>query len=245
MRIRDLLDVLSPPHCLACGASGSEPLCRVCEESVPWRDAADDAAPPGTADLIACPTLLWLEGPVGAWLHRFKYPARGWAGLDGTASGLVATLAVRLGERLAPGPRDLVVPVPLHARRLRTRGFNPALALAREAFDQWGTPVSGRILARIRNTPSQTGLDRAQRRVNVEGAFVCRPPPRWPPDCVWLVDDVITTGATLAAAASALRRSGVPRVIGVGLARTRSESESPSGLEATSDRRGSEASRVT
>lgn len=244
MRIRDLLDLLAPPHCLACGAPGSEPLCRVCQDAAPWRDADDDAAPPGSSDLLACPTLLWLEGPVGAWLHRFKYPARGWAGLDGTASGLIAALAVRLGERLAPGPRDLVVPIPLHARRLRARGFNPALALARDAFAQWGTPVSGRVLARIRDTPSQTGLDRAQRRLNVEGAFVCRPSRGWPPDCVWLVDDVITTGATLAAAASALRRAGVPRVIGVGLARTRAESERSPRLGWGSDRRGSDASGV-
>jgi ComF family protein len=243
LRIRDLLDLLAPSQCLACGSASGETLCRVCHDGAPWRDASDDAPPPGTTDLFACPTLLWLEGPVGAWVHRFKYPAAGWSGFDGPASGLVSWLAERLGGRLAPGPHDLVVPIPLHGRRLRARGFNPALVLARDAFAQWGTPVCGRVLARTRNTPSQTGLDRAQRRANVHGAFSCEPRPDWPPECVWLVDDVITTGATLAAAASVLRASGVARVIGVGLARTRAEIGvlhdwgSVSGLAASGGRR--------
>jgi len=173
----------------------------------------------------------WLEGPVVAWLHRFKYPAAGFAGLDGAASGLVGWLAERLGDRLAPGPRDVVVPIPLHPRRMRARGFNPALYVARAAFARWRTPIEPRVLIRHRNTPSQTGLDRAQRRGNVADAFVCRPGRRWPPRCVWLVDDVVTTGATLDSAAATLRSHGVSRVVGVGLARTRAEKASHRGVE--------------
>lgn len=225
MRGRDLLDLLAPPRCLACGASEPTPLCPPCRRGAPWRDT-DDAPPAGTSCLDACTTLLWLEGPVVEWLHRFKYPAAGFTGLDGASSGLVGWFAGQLGDRLAPGPGDAVVPIPLHPRRLRARGFNPALYVARAAFARWGTPIDPRSLVRVRDTPSQTGLDRGQRRRNVADAFACRPARRWPPACVWLVDDVVTTGATLDAAAASLRRHGVSRVVGVGLARTRAEAES-------------------
>jgi hypothetical protein len=226
VRGRDLLDLLAPPRCLACGRRDPGALCPACHGGAPWRDTGDDSSPPGTCGLDGCTTLLWLEGPVVGWLHRFKYPAAGFAGLDGAASGLIGWLAERLGDRLAPGPCDLVVPIPLHPRRLRGRGFNPALCVARAAFARWRTPVEPSVLVRVRDTPSQTGLDRPQRRSNVANAFACRPGRAWPPRCVWLVDDVVTTGATLDSAATTLRGHGVSHVVGVGLARTRAESES-------------------
>ena len=165
-------------------------------------------------------TLLWLEGPALQWMHRFKYPASGLSGLDGPARRLMAGLAGLLGERLNANPRDLVIPIPLHARRLRTRGFNPASVIAHHAFTHSRVGLSESALVRIRDTPSQTELDREQRRSNIRGAFICRPGRRWPPERVWLVDDVVTTGATLGEAACVLRAAGVRQVIGVGLART-------------------------
>jgi len=219
VRPRDWLDWLAPPHCLACGTDSGTPLCDACAAGTPWRAPGDDAPPPGSG-LAACRTLLWLEGPVVEWIHRFKYPRPGWTGLDPASRGLIGDLAQRLGERLDPAPGDIVVPVPLHDRRLRARGFNQAAFVAARALRRGRVPLATRALVRVRDTASQTGLSRSERLANVRGAFACPALPGGPGGRVWLVDDVVTTGATLAEAAAVLRAAGAGAVIGVGLART-------------------------
>jgi ComF family protein len=109
------------------------------------------------------------------------------------------------------------MPVPLHPRRLRARGFNPAALLAREVARVHALPLDTRTLARHRETSSQTGLARRARASNVAGAFRCTRPA---PPSIWLVDDVVTTGATLAACARALRRAGAKRIVGLCVAET-------------------------
>jgi ComF family protein len=109
------------------------------------------------------------------------------------------------------------VPVPLHAARLRRRGFNLATALARQVAREVGAPVAHGSLARTRDTPSQTGLGRAARRANVRGAFRARP---LDAATVWLVDDVVTTGATLEECARVLRAAGARKVVALCAART-------------------------
>ena len=116
------------------------------------------------------------------------------------------------------------MPVPLHAARLRRRGFNPAAALARDLARASAAPLAF-ALARVRDTPSQTGLGRAGRRANVRGAFRVSAPSvfrasRICARCVWLVDDVVTTGATLEECARALRAAGAVRVVALCAART-------------------------
>lgn len=116
------------------------------------------------------------------------------------------------------------MPVPLHAKRLRRRGFNPAASLARDVARMSGATLTF-ALARIRDTPSQTGLGRAGRRANVRGAFrmsarsVFRAR-RASTACVWLVDDVVTTGATLEECAHVLRAAGAEQVVALCAART-------------------------
>jgi len=117
-----------------------------------------------------------------------------------------------------PGPPlELVVPVPLHPRRLRERGFNPAALLARSVSRVRRIAWDAVALRRLRDTPSQTLLDRRSRKENVSGAFLAR---GGLPAHVCLVDDVVTTGATLEAAALALHAGGASRVTALCAART-------------------------
>jgi ComF family protein len=211
-----LLDFLLPTVCAGCGAahSGAFPLCAACSARLP-RCTQPIATP--TAALATCVVAVEFREPVEGWVHRFKYPRPGIAGIDVSSGAVVRALVLEAAARV-PGPSpDIVVPIPLHPRRLRARGFNPAGLLASHLARAHALPCEARTLRRVRDTPSQTDLDRRARRDNVRDAFRCvgRVPAR-----IWLVDDVVTTGATLAEAARALRRAGAQQVLGVALAAT-------------------------
>lgn len=147
------------------------------------------------------------DGSLRAILHAFKY--------DGCRS-----LAVRLADQLSYtagdvlSRADVVVPVPLHFRKERMRGFNQARALA----DELDLPLLD-VLRRTRHTPSQTGLSASERRANVAGAFALRRNTDAAGLRVVLVDDVSTTGATMEACAEVLRSAGAADVSAVTAAR--------------------------
>jgi ComF family protein len=148
--------------------------------------------------------------PVDRLIHRFKF------------SGDLA-MGAFLGDALArpaagaPKP-DLIVASPASAARLRERGFSPAHFLAQRIGSGLGIAVDSRVLAKIRHTPPQTGLDRAARRRNLAGAFTVRR--RLEGLQVAVVDDVMTTGTTLSALAMSLKEAGAARVSGWVVART-------------------------
>ena len=104
-----------------------------------------------------------------------------------------------------------MIPVPLHRKRLRARGYDQALELARPLARAFELPLLGEGLLRLRSTMAQSQLSAPARRRNVRGAFVVPHASQLPAHVV-LIDDVMTTGATLHAAAQALRRAGVRRV---------------------------------
>ncbi|MEN9879447.1 MAG: hypothetical protein RIQ55_93 [Pseudomonadota bacterium] len=116
------------------------------------------------------------------------------------------------------GRPDLIVPMPLHPNRLRTRGFNQAAEIARHLAKELGIPCAFDALIRVHDTPPQAGLPRDERWRNLVGAFACPSP--LTANRVLLVDDVLTTGASLSACAEVLRSAGVSRVDVAVVART-------------------------
>jgi ComF family protein len=150
------------------------------------------------------------EGTLRKLIHLFKY--QGIAPLGRVFGKLLSTA---LPRDVAP---DVIVPMPLHWKRAWHRGFNQSDLLARALSGRTGLRVA-RVVRRRRATPAQAGLTRAERRVNVAGAFEIKKRHAIGGKHVLLVDDVMTTGATASACAGALKRAGARRVTVLTLAR--------------------------
>jgi ComF family protein len=221
--------VLCPPRCLVCREPGAaqRDLCRDCMGALPWNQSAcgrcaiplpamasgHEDADGGGAVCGAClqrpPPLDAVHAafvyafPLDRLLPRFKFHRD-------LAAGRLLAQGMADAFRELPPP-DALVPVPLHRARLRTRGYDQALELAKPLAQTLGIPLHERALSRIRHTSAQSELDARGRRRNVRGAFAVDARAALPAHVV-LVDDVMTTGATLHAAAVALRRAGVARV---------------------------------
>lgn len=218
-RLAALCGRLWPVHCPVCRepADPGRDLCPACLRDLPWNRCA----------CLRCGLPLPLPAPVCG--HCLRHPPP----LDETravfryappldrllprlkfhadlAAGRIC--AGWMAEALADAPRpQALVPLPLHRVRLRGRGFDQTLELARPLARALALPLREDLLIRVRDTAPQSRLDAPARRRNLRGAFLVRGD-RPPPAHVALVDDVMTTGATLHAAAETLRRAGVARV---------------------------------
>lgn len=182
------------PRCARCGQPGTAGIeCRVCE-----------AWPPGVGPAESA---VWLDESARQAVHLLKYDGW-WRAADGLARAMAALPALRGGGRL--------VPVPLGPSRERRRGYNQSAVLARSLGRLTGLPVASDLVRRGRETPTQTSLTPEGRAANVRGAFVVERPVQ---GRLILVDDVFTTGATLVAAAVALRAAGAGQVAAVTFAR--------------------------
>ncbi|MFZ0558661.1 MAG: ComF family protein [Methylovirgula sp.] len=223
------LDLVFPPTCLACRkATGDHgALCPACWSRINFieRPYCERLGTPFPYDLgieglhspeaIADPPVYararavarFEEGPARTLVHRLKYSDR-----MELARPLGLWMA-RAGQEIL-AEADLLVPVPLHRRRLIWRRFNQANALALSVARACGKKVDPFVLTRVKPTAPQVGLSRAQRATNVQGAFAVPEEARLSVEgrAVVLVDDVTTTGATLNAAARALLRAGAQRV---------------------------------
>jgi len=148
-------------------------------------------------------------------IQRFKYNS------ETQLISPLGTLFSSFAREWIPNPKDfLTIPVPLHRRRLRERGFNQSLSLAKVLSSELGTPLDYLTLVRKRYTRSQTGLGKEERRKNVKDAFSVIYPNIIEDENIVLVDDVFTTGYTLNECARTLKRSGAITVICLTLART-------------------------
>lgn len=215
-------------QCLACGRWPARPLCPPCQGRFGPRGArCGRCALPVPAGVACCGACLSRPPPLDACLAAVDY-AYPWAGLlarfkfqgdTGLAGLLARTLATAPGVDQALAGADLVLPLPLSPERLRERGFNQALELARRLPT---TGLQPRLLLRPRHRPPQSDLSRAERLANVQGVFAVDPlaSDRLRGAAVLLVDDVMTSGASLHAAAQVLRRAGVARVTALVVART-------------------------
>jgi ComF family protein len=204
-----------PPFCCRCGL----PFFRLePRDAARDGDALGDAGVPRDADAHACaacvaarPAFDWARaaglyaGPLREAVQRFKFGRR-----PTLARALAALVVEQCGADLPE--RAVLAPVPLARERERERGFNQAALLAEHVARAVGLPMRERWLARIRSTAPQTALSGVERRDNVRGAFVASSSAAGA--TVVLVDDVLTTGATAAECARALRAVGA-RSVGV------------------------------
>lgn len=228
---RALLERLStalPSQCALCHAWPSQPLCDGCRaHHVRLRARCTGCALPLSEGVPRCGGCLRHPPPLDACLAAvaYDYP---WSGLigrykfgpsPGWSAALAGLMADTPGAHQALADAALVLPMPLSRQRLRQRGFNQALELARRL-----APAKTRhdVLLRLRDTPAQSALPREARLRNVRGAFGVTPDgaTRLAGQRVLLVDDVMTSGASLYTAAQALREAGAAGVSALVLART-------------------------
>jgi ComF family protein len=226
--VRRLQFAVFPARCLLCGAQGhsDRDLCEGCAADLPRNRVccARCALPLKTAAAL-CGECIKREPPFAATFAPFEYAhpldlllvrlkfARNLA-----AGRVLAQLALDAFVESGISTPQAIVPVPLHRDRLRERGYNQALELARPFSDALGVPLS-EILVRHRATAAQSDLDAAARRRNVRGAFDVVGDDL--PMHVALIDDVMTTGTTIRECARVLRGAGVERVDVWVLARAR------------------------
>jgi len=201
-----IIDLFYPYACCTCGKKiPSGIFCAECYARI------EPASPTSFPYLFSAVSY---REPVISAIHRFKY--RGEFFLAPHLAKFLVELCRRhkLNERI-----DCVVPVPLHPTRFRERNFNQSELLSREIAASFTLPVLTRELIRSRHTPSQTGLSGKARIANVRDAFQVKNPSAFKRRRCLLVDDVLTTGATLSACRKRLLSAGAEEVYGLALAR--------------------------
>lgn len=195
------LDLVFPPTCVGCGRVGTL-ICPDCQAALSSGPIILDSPPP---PLLAVGALGAFAGIIQSAVHALKYDCV--TDLAAPLGGLLAALL-----RQAAWPQAILVPVPLHPRRLRQRGFNQAALLSRAIGRELGWPCDEGLLRRARETASQVGLDHRGRQANVRDAFEVADPASIQGASFILVDDVYTTGATLHECAACLAEQGASAV---------------------------------
>ena len=192
-----LLDLVFPPRCEVCKKSGPEALCAECFSGVKF-----------LRPQFGIHSAAAYDGTLKSAIHRFKFQNR-----KKLAEPLGVLMVNYLGRDRSLPLRELdgIIPVPLHPRRLRGRGFNQAELLARVVGRYFDLPVIS-ALARVKHTKPQFDLPREARRLNLIGAFRVNQPKEIVNKRVLLLDDIYTTGATVTECVRALSAAGARRI---------------------------------
>lgn len=217
MSLASLLEVVLPPSCAGCSRYGTV-LCGGCENDL--RPASDptvsflaaDAASLGGSEVELVVSAFRHEGVARRCLQRLKY-----GGARRLADPLARAALPAFDDLLAVSGPAILVPVPVHVTRARERGYNQALLLAGALGAARQLPVV-ELLTRPRATQRQHALDRTARLANLRSAFAASAR-RAQPGRVIVVDDILTSGATMEACASVLHEAGVRLVYGFAIAR--------------------------
>ncbi len=243
-----IADLVFPPRCVTCGvllekrtplpfcpacAGGirliRSPLCSRC--GLPFLEPEGEDHPCG--ECLAAERPYAVARAVGYYeetllraIHLFKY--RGKTGIGEVLGKMMADFA---GGRWEMGAFDRILPVPLHPKRLRERGFNQSVILACEISKRFAVPLDPRSLERRVPTAPQVGLGREERSANVRGAFAVGSPERIDGKRILLVDDVFTTGSTLGECSAVLLRAGAEGIAVLTMARAVRSLDSPAAGE--------------
>lgn len=211
-----VLDLIAPLECASCNSPrGPGAFCNLCSSQIePRCELTWDTRVPGGLHTGGD-----YAGPAGLAVRQLKYQGR---------SDLAAPLGRWLVDSALPTPAvpaDLVVPVPLHRRRLADRGYNQSALVANQIGRCLGVPSLPRALTRSRDTPAQASMSRAERLANLDGAITERVPNTLRGHRTVLVDDVVTTGATARECVRAITEAGGH--VSLVLALTRADSHNP------------------
>ncbi len=221
---RGVLDLALPHQCFVCGSSSAHGLvCAQCTPDLPEQAVASCpvCGVPSVADVIcgrclsdtqpfdATTAAALYVFPYDRMIHALKYSAR---------LSLAQHFAAMLQPLVVPTAHDLMLVMPLHPSRLRQRGFNQCVEIARPLACSLGLPFKPTLVRRIRDTVSQADLPWRERQANMRGAFDCGA--RLDGLRVLVLDDVMTTGASLGALALSLKQAGASHVHNLVVART-------------------------
>ena len=220
---RRLISTIYPPRCVLCGSPGFNDMdiCANCHDNLPWIETAcSQCALPlatGSGDQLKCGqcqqkppafdhsvSLFSYQNDAVKLVQQLKFNEK-----LVNSRLLGSMLATAINNNVAAVP-DSILPVPLHSKRMRQRGFNQSIELARVVNKACNIPMNVRSVIRARDTRSQTALDKKQRRKNMRGAFQITRAIN--AQHIAILDDVVTTTSTVNELALLLKRSGVKRV---------------------------------
>lgn len=222
--VRPLFEFVYPPVCLACERflpDSSSNVCADCWKTAKrvrrsdalYNEVRERLLAQGLITDLASAFYFEKEGMLQTLIHQLKYEE-----ITIIGGELGRHVAVAMATLFTEIPQAWIVPVPLHAAKERERGYNQSLSIAKGMHAVTGLPVHPRLLRRRRNTASQTQLNRAERLANVQDAFELTHRAVVRDSSFVLVDDVITTGATIQECARVLKQHGAARVFATSVA---------------------------
>lgn len=207
--VSTILNFIFPPLCVHCGREGKW-LCAAAKLALRQEQVIENPLTIPDVDSVIVRGSYDCE-PLAQLIQKLKYHY--WTGLSGVLHDVVAPLE----NNLQLPKNTVIIPVPLHRRRQQERGFNQSLIISSALSKLTGFPVT-QLLHRHRYTTPQATLSAKERMTNIIGAFKRANEQRWPKSVI-LVDDVITTGSTIAECAVVLRQHGVQKITAVAIAK--------------------------